>query len=92
MSDHRRQWVALILSGILPGLGQLYLRAWVKGVAFLTAGIAAFWALDQLVAVDDLLSGVLPHPGLTLALLLALLGLSLWSLADAWTTGRQPSK
>ena len=84
MPDRRRQWIALILSGIFPGLGQFYLRAWGKGVAFLVAGIAASWVLGELVSVLDLATGVLPNPGATLAALLALLAVFLWSMIDAW--------
>ncbi len=84
MPDRRRQWIALILSGIFPGLGQFYLRAWGKGAAFLVAGVAASWALGELVSVQDLLTGLLPNPGSTLAALLALLAIFLWSMIDAW--------
>lgn len=85
---NRRQWVALILSGIFPGLGQFYLRAWSKGVAFLTAGAAASWAFGRLVSVEDLLGGLLPHPLATLGALLALLTLFVWSIVDAWISAR----
>jgi len=84
VSHRRRQWIALILSGIFPGLGQFYLRAWSKGAAFLAAGIAATWALGRLVSVQDLLTGLLPYPGATLGVLLALLAVFLWSMTDAW--------
>ena len=84
MTDRRRQWIALILSGIFPGLGQLYLRAWGKGATFLAAGIAASYALAELVSGLDLTTGLLPNPGVTLAALLALLAVFLWSMADAW--------
>ena len=43
--SRRRQWIALILSGIFPGLGQLFLCAWGKGVAFLLAGGVLTWAM-----------------------------------------------
>ena len=62
----RRQWIALILSGVFPGLGQFYLRAWRKGAAFLIAGAAATWILGDLISVQDLLTGLLPHPLATL--------------------------
>lgn len=84
MPNLRRQWVALILSGVFPGFGQLYLRAWGKGAAFVIAGVVASRALGQLVSVQDLLTGLLPYPGATLGLTLALLALYLWSSVDAW--------
>jgi hypothetical protein len=84
MPNRRRQWIALILSGVFPGFGQLYLRAWMKGGVFIVAGVMASWALGQLVSVEDLLTGLLPHPGATLGLTLTLLALYLWSSVDAW--------
>jgi hypothetical protein len=88
MTGNRRQWIALILSGVFPGLGQLYLRAWGKGAAFLIAGLAATWAIGQLVSVQDLMAGFVPNPGAILAALLALLAVFLWSVIDAWISGR----
>jgi hypothetical protein len=83
-----RQWIAVVLSGVFPGLGQLYLRAWGKGAAFLIVGLAALWALSQLISVPDLMTGLLPHPLATLGVLLALLAVFLWSIADAWISAR----
>jgi hypothetical protein len=84
----RRQWIALILSGVFPGLGQFYLQAWGKGVAFLIFGVVALWALGELISVQDLMTGLLPHPLATLGALLALLAVFLWSIADAWISAR----
>lgn len=86
--SRRRQWIALILSGIFPGLGQLFLRAWGKGAAFLLAGGVLTWAMEQLVSVEDLLAGRLSHPLVTLALVLVLSAVFLWSVVDAWRSGR----
>lgn len=90
MRTRRRQWIALILSGVFPGLGQFYLRAWGKGVAFLIAGGVATWSLGWLVPGEDLVAGRLPYPKATLALVLALLALYLWSVVDAWLSGGRP--
>lgn len=90
LRSRRRQWIALILSGTFPGLGQFYLRAWGKGTAFLIAGGMATWALGWLVSGEDLLAGRLSYPTATLALLLALLALFLWSIVDAWLSGGRP--
>ena len=86
----RRQWIALVLSGLFPGLGQMYLRAWRKGAAFLLAAGVVTWALGGLVEVDDLIEGHVAHPVPILGMLLALLVLSLWSLMDAWRSGGGP--
>ena len=64
----RRQWIALTLSGVFPGLGQLFLRSWGKGVAFLLAGGVLTWAMGQLVSLEDLLAGHVAYPLVTLAL------------------------
>ena len=90
MSNRRRQWIALILSGIFPGLGQCYLRAWKKGAGFLIAGGAALWILGQLVSMQDLMTGILPHPMATQGVLLTLLAVFLWSIVDAWRSGGRP--
>jgi hypothetical protein len=84
----RRQWIALILSGVFPGLGQFYLRAWGKGAVFLIVGVAAIWVLGELISIQDLMTGLLPHPLASLGVLLALLAVSIWSIADAWTSAR----
>ena len=86
----RRQWVALILSGVLPGLGQLYLRSWGKGIAFLLATLVGFWVLGQMASMDDLLAGSVPSPGATLAVMLVLVAVVCWSLLDAWRAGGGP--
>lgn len=90
MTDRRRRWIALILSGIFPGLGQFYLRAWGKGVAFLIAGLVATWALGRMVSIQDLLAGLLPNPWAVLGALLALQAVFLWSVVDAWRSGASP--
>ncbi len=89
-ASRRRQWTALILSGIFPGLGQLYVCAWAKGIAFLGAGTVIAWFLGQLVSLEDLLVGRLTHPLAALMLVLALLALFLWSIVDAWRAGGEP--
>jgi hypothetical protein len=88
--SRRRQWIALILSGVFPGLGQLFLCAWGKGVAFLLVGGVLTWAMGQLVPMEDLLAGRLSSPLMILALVLALLAVFLWSVVDAWHSGGGP--
>jgi hypothetical protein len=86
----RRQWIALILSGVFPGLGQFFLRAWGKGIVFLLAGAVLMCALGQLVSMEDLLAGRLSSPLATLALVLVLVAVFLWSVVDAWRSGAGP--
>ena len=90
-SGHRRrQWIALTLSGVFPGLGPFSLRAWGKGFGFFTVGAVAPSAAGALVSLDDLLAGRLRSPLATLGLVLVLLAVFLWSLVDAWRTGAGP--
>jgi TM2 domain-containing membrane protein YozV len=85
MSDpnaRRRQVVGFILSGIFPGLGQLYNHEYGKGVLFAVAGAVLSWLASRAIPGDLL---ALAEPGAALVLLLvALLGLWLWAIVDAW--------
>ncbi len=89
-SHRRRQWIALILSGLFPGLGQLYLRAWGKALAFLLVTVGGFWVLGELISLDDLLAGALPLPITTSLVVLALGIVICWSVWDAWRAGKGP--
>ena len=42
-----RKLVALILSGMFPGLGQLYSRDWTKGSAFVLADVGLSWVVTR---------------------------------------------
>jgi hypothetical protein len=85
MSDpgtRRRQVVGFILSGIFPGLGQLYNREYLKGVLFIMPGAVLSWLIGR-AAPTDLLA--LAQPTASLMLILALLlALWLWAIIDAW--------
>lgn len=74
----KRPIIAAILSGIIPGLGQFYNRHWIKGGAFLVAVTAMFGAIDP----DALLEG--RGLGTTLAILLLILAVAIWSVVDAY--------
>jgi hypothetical protein len=88
----RQKAFALILSGIFPGLGQLYNREFLKGVLFLAAGAVLTWPLAEAVLIDPLAfieDGVSP---LELLAMLTLLAIWIWSVIDAWRrAGRQSS-
>jgi Mn2+/Fe2+ NRAMP family transporter len=78
----RRQVVGFILSGIFPGLGQLYNREFLKGVLFLVPGAVLTWLFWRAVPTDIL---ALSQPGTSLVLpMLLLLALWLWAIIDAW--------
>jgi hypothetical protein len=84
----RRQVVGFILSGIFPGLGQLYNREYLKGVLFIMPGAVLTWLLFRAIPAD-LVALAQPNPTLTLLMVL-LLALWLWAIIDAWrVAGRQ---
>ncbi len=78
----RRKTVALVLSGIFPGLGQLYNRQPFKGAVFVALGLVLSSLTGRAVPTDP---QALARPGTALlAPLVALLAVSLWSVIDAW--------
>ena len=78
----RRQVLGFILSGIFPGLGQLYNREYLKGVLFIIPGAVLTWLVFRAIPADLLAVGQ-PNPRLTLLLVL-LLAVWLWAIIDAW--------
>jgi len=81
----RRQVVGFILSGIFPGLGQLYNREYLKGVLFIIPGGVLSWLVSRAMPADLL---ALAQPSASLMLLLvALLAVWLWAIIDAWRAG-----
>lgn len=79
-----RKVVAVILSGIFPGLGQLYNRQWVKGLAFAIAGAVLSWLLARALPGDlETLASTPAGPG-ALGRLGLLLAVWVWSVVDAW--------
>ena len=56
------QPVAFILSGIFPGLGQLYNRQPAKGAAFVVAGVVLSWLFLRAAPSDQALPRRHPHP------------------------------
>ena len=84
MSPSRRAIVAFILSGVFPGLGQLYNREWIKGAAFVLAGLALSWFLGRALPSDlEALAAARLDPS-ALGALGLLLAIWLWSVVDAW--------
>ena len=74
--------IALILSGVFPGLGQFYNRQPKKGVAFLAAGIVLSWFLGRAVPTDSL-TLIQPDARLIVSLCILLI-VWFWSIIDAW--------
>ena len=81
-AKRRRQVVGFILSGLFPGLGQIYNREYLKGALFIIPGAVLTWLLYRAVPTDLL---ALAQPNATLMLLMAaLLAVWLWAIVDAW--------
>lgn len=83
----RRKIAALILSGVFPGLGQVYNREPIKAAAFVVVGIVLSWCLGRALPPDP--QG-LARPGTAVVVLLGvLLAIWLWSIIDAWRAARR---
>jgi hypothetical protein len=80
----RRKVVALVLSGVFPGLGQIYNRQPIKGAAFVIGGAVLSWLVGRAVpgTVDMLMAAPLGINAVLLACLL--LAIWIWSVIDAW--------
>jgi len=90
-SVRRSPAVAAILSGLFPGLGQLYNRQRVKAVLFLVAGIVAGFGPLSPVDIDIDLTD--PAPGMRNVLLASLpfLAIALWAVVDAYRSAQHPA-
>ena len=92
MVQHRRPVLAVFLSGLFPGLGQLYNRQPLKALAFLVGavltGFGPLSPLDVDISPDD------PAAGLRQVLLASapFLILALWSVVDAYRVARRPRR
>lgn len=81
--------LAAVLSGLFPGLGQLYNRQRLKALLFFGGGVmTAFGPLNPLDVDIDLND---PAVGLRKVLLASLpfLALATWSVVDAYLTARR---
>ena len=86
-ATRQHQVIALMLSGIFPGIGQFYNRQLVKGAIGLVLGLALTWAAARAAPADPL---ALAQPGAdVLGPLFALLAVWVWSLIDAWRAARR---
>ena len=84
LSTNRRKTIALILSGVFPGLGQFYNRRPIKGAVFLGLSVLLSWLVMRAVPDDPV---KLAEQGIGLPASLAvliLLAIWLWSVVDAW--------
>jgi hypothetical protein len=85
----RRPILAVVLSGLFPGLGQLYNRQRLKALLFVVGGlVTAFGPFNPLDVDIDLND---PAAGLRKVLLASLpfLAVAVWSVIDAYVTARR---
>jgi arabinogalactan oligomer/maltooligosaccharide transport system permease protein len=87
--------MAGVLSALLPGLGQLYNRQWAKGVGFLAATITLLGLFVNAIGLQQLetvaQTGIPPDTsGGLLLISTSLLGIAVWSIADAARVAKRP--
>ena len=91
---NRNPWVAALLSGLLPGLGQFYNRQLRRGALFLVGFLVLAGALIGGVDVDSLeravSAGAMPDDiWMLVALELLILALAGWSVVDAYRVAKK---
>jgi hypothetical protein len=84
----RRPLLAAFLSGLFPGLGQLYNGERLKALLFVVGGVVTYFAfapLDVEIDLDD------PAAGMQKVLLASVpfLLVALWSVVDAYRAARR---
>jgi hypothetical protein len=87
----KNPWIAGILSGVLPGLGQFYNRQWLKGVGFLLGTLVVDGVLGVSAGMIKFFqSGAPPeNTGQFLFGSLNVLALVIWSITDAARTAER---
>ena len=87
----KNPWIAGILSGVLPGLGQFYNRQWLKGVGFLLGTLIVDGVLGVTAGMIKFFqSGAPPeNTGQFLFGSLIVLALVIWSITDAARTAKR---
>jgi len=87
----KNPWVAGILSGVLPGLGQFYNRQWLKGVGFLLGTLIVDGVLGVTAGMIKFFQSGAP-PENTVQFLFGSLSVSalvIWSITDAARTAKR---
>ena len=88
-TTRRSPLLAVVLSGLFPGLGQLYNRQRLKALLFLIGGVVT--AVGPLSPLDVNIDLDNPAAGMRNVLLASLpfLIVALWSVVDAYRTARR---
>jgi TM2 domain-containing membrane protein YozV len=81
-AQRRTKVLALLLSGVFPGLGQFYNREPGKAIAFVLVGALLSWFVGRALPTDP--EALLATGRAVFLPLGALLAVWVWSLVDAW--------
>jgi hypothetical protein len=86
----KKYGIAVLLSALLPGAGQLYNRSWIKGALFLLVTFVLTAELGRHIPVSAILAGE-PQivSGTNFLLLLLTLAVAFWSMIDAYRYGKK---
>jgi hypothetical protein len=87
MSDsgsRRRQVMSFILSGIFPGLGQLYNREYLKAALFIIPGAVLTWLVSLALPPSPDVLALRQQIASLILLLVALFAVWIWAIIDAW--------
>lgn len=81
--------LAAVLSGLLPGLGQLYQERWIRGVIILLIPLLASALGGAFIATFDPITSLVVRYAVVFTLLVVggLLAYHLWAVADAFASG-----
>ncbi|MHB8483695.1 MAG: hypothetical protein ACYDBV_13355 [Nitrospiria bacterium] len=86
----KKYGIAALLSALIPGAGQLYNHHWLKGILFMAASMILGAELRRNIPMSAFTAGQpLAHSGIFLILVVVLLGISVWSVVDAYQKGKQ---
>ena len=81
----KRGGIAAILSALIPGAGQLYNRHFGKGTLFIASSLVLGAELRRHFPVSSYTFGTpVVHSGPLVLIVAALLGISVWSVVDAY--------
>lgn len=85
----KKYGMAAFLSALIPGAGQIYNRQWIKRTLFLVVSMWLGAELRRNLPMSAFTAGKpIAHAGFFTFLVIGLLGLSAWSVLDAYRSGK----
>jgi hypothetical protein len=85
----KKYGMAAFLSALIPGAGQIYNRHLIKGTLFLVVSMVLGAELRRSMPISAFTTGKpMAHAGFFIFLVIGLLGLSAWSVFDAYRSGK----